>query len=346
MRNLMTNAAIFLRSVFLTGAILYFSTAGRGASPAPLGRMVDLGGHRLHILCVGSGSPTVVVENGLGDFSFDWLLVQRSTAKFTRICTYDRAGYAWSDSGPKPRTFDQVNLELHDALAKLHEHSPFVLVGHSYGGPLVRNFALTYPREVAAIVLIDSAFEGMRVGVGGGKTMRLGMDSRNRDIPRPHEQMLESDQPSRAQDDSGRNATLLDPMYKVLPASDQSLQLWAQALPQLKDAEGSQREWSVEYFSKWLQTPENASLGSLPLVVVMREKGGYGDDQDVSGAQMERERKEGQARLAALSTNARKLVFNTGHNMELEAPEDVTAAIRMAVDAVRNDGQFNSRSTW
>jgi pimeloyl-ACP methyl ester carboxylesterase len=142
--------------------------------PAPPGKLVDLGHHDLHINCTGEGSPTVVVENGLGDFSFDWILVQTKVAAFTRICTYDRAGYAWSESGPKPRTFAQINLELRDALAKLKERGPFVLVGHSYGGPVVRNFAVTYPREVAGMVLVDSAFEGQRVGIGGGKTMRLG----------------------------------------------------------------------------------------------------------------------------------------------------------------------------
>src|SRR5262249_14104378 len=113
------------------------------AQPAPRapGELVDLGGHRLHVHCMGKGRPTVVVENGLGDFSFDWSLVQLRVKRFERICTYDRAGYAWSDPGPKPRTFAQVNLELHDALAKLGESGPYVLVGHSYGGPVVRNFA-------------------------------------------------------------------------------------------------------------------------------------------------------------------------------------------------------------
>src|SRR5437868_6323769 len=80
--------------------------------PEASGKLVDLGGHRLHVNCTGRGAPTVVVENGLGDFSFDWALVQTRAARFTRICTYDRGGYAWSDLGPMPRTFAQVNLEL------------------------------------------------------------------------------------------------------------------------------------------------------------------------------------------------------------------------------------------
>src|SRR6516164_5656919 len=109
-------------------------------APKPLGKLVDLGGHRLHVNCTGQGGPTIVVENGLGDFSFDWSLVQSSVSAFARICTYDRSGYAWSDPGPKPRTYAQLNLELHDALNRLGEHRPLILVGHSFGGGVVRNY--------------------------------------------------------------------------------------------------------------------------------------------------------------------------------------------------------------
>ena len=101
----------------------------------------NLGGHRLHVFCSGKRSPTVIVENGLGDFSFGWTLVQSKVEKFTRVCTYDRAGYAWSDSGPKPRKLSRINLEMRGALSKLAERGPFVLVGHSFGGLVVGNFA-------------------------------------------------------------------------------------------------------------------------------------------------------------------------------------------------------------
>src|SRR6266404_8156716 len=97
--------------------------------------------------------------------------------------------------GPKPRTFAQLNLELHDALSKLGEKGPFVLVGHSYGGPVVRNFAATYPGEVAGMVLVDAAHEGLRVGIGGGKTLRLGDDAKGLSVPAPHEEISASDKP-------------------------------------------------------------------------------------------------------------------------------------------------------
>ncbi len=304
-------------------------------APNPPGKMVDLGGHRLHVNCSGLGSPTVVVETGLGDFSFDWILVQNPVSRFTRICTYDRAGYAWSEPGPKPRTFDQINLELRDALQKLGEKGPFVLVGHSFGGPVVRNFARVYPSDLAGIVLVDAAHEGMRVGIGGRNTMRLGAFAKDREIPPTHEEMKDSDKPALPSNGEPQAAIELDAMYKALPPADQGLQLWAQSQPSLDDTENSQREWSDEYFGKLLAKSQDGSLGKIPLIVLSRRDGGYGNDQDVPAAQMEQERMEGQAMLARLSTNSKHIIIRSGHNMELEAPGDVIAAIRQMVEAVR-----------
>lgn len=305
------------------------------AAPKPLGVLVDLGGHRLHVNCTGKGAPTVVIENGLGDFSFDWALVQSRVSDFTRVCSYDRAGYAWSEPGPKPRTFAQLNLELHDALAKLGERGPFILVGHSYGGPVVRNFALTYRADVAGIVLVDSAFEGQRVGIGGKATIRLGTNANGASIPTPREEMKQSDRPAVPAPAPGA-ASQLDPMYNVLPPDLRTLQLWAQSRPELEDAENSQREWSEEYFAKWLASPQTGTLGAIPLLVLTRAEGGYRDGQaDVPAVQLEKERKQGQAMLVALSTNGRQILVHSGHNMALEAPEEVAAAIREAVETAR-----------
>jgi pimeloyl-ACP methyl ester carboxylesterase len=330
------NSRLVLAMSFLGAALSVMASAAD--TPKPVGKMVDLGGHRLHMNCSGKGAPTVVVENGLGDFSFDWTLVHTRVEKFTRICTYDRAGYAWSDPGPKPRTFAQINLELRDALSKLGEKGPFVLVGHSYGGPVIRSFALTYPHDVAGMVQVDAAFEGMRVGIGGGKTIRLGQDAKGRSIPQPREQMKDSDKPSLPADVAiPPELQQLDPMYKLLSEEDQKRQLWAQKLLEMQDAEASQTDWSGEYFAKWLKTSQAGSLGKIPLIVLTRAEGGYGNDQDVPGAQMEKERKEGQAMLVKLSTNTKQIIVKSGHNMELEAPEEVVAAIRTMVEAVQNN---------
>ena len=309
--------------------------ASETPTPKPPGTLVELGDHKLHVSCSGHGSPTVVVETGLGDFSFDWTLVQTRVARSTRICTYDRAGYAWSEPGPKPRTFAQLNLELHDALQKLGERGPFVLVGHSFGGPAVRNFAAVYPNDVAGIVLVDSASEGMRVSVGGKKTVRLGDGVKVREIPAPREEMSQSEKSTAPVAGQASDPPDLDPIYKSLPSQEQKMHLWAQNLPALAETENNQREWSEIYFAKWLEKPQTGTLGKLPLVVLTRAEGGYGDDLDVPAAQIEQERKDGQAKLAQLSTNSRQVFIRTGHNMEVEAPAAVTTAIHEVVEAVR-----------
>ncbi|MES4792518.1 MAG: alpha/beta hydrolase, partial [Chloroflexota bacterium] len=109
--------------------------------PRPPGRLVDLGGYRLHILTTGRGSPTVVLLNGMGDFSFVWSLVQPRVARFARVCSYDRAGDAWSDLGPTPRTMRQEVYELHLLLRNARLHPPYVMAGASYGGLLARLYA-------------------------------------------------------------------------------------------------------------------------------------------------------------------------------------------------------------
>jgi len=333
------------KSRWIGASIVYVMCAcvAIAQEPKPTGELVDLGGHRLHLNCTGKGNPGVVVENGLGDFSFDWFLVQSEVSGFTRTCTYDRAGYAWSDPGPKPRTFLQINLELRDALAKVGESGPFVLVGHSFGGPVVRNFAATFPRDVAGMVLVDAAFEGQRVGIGGKKTIRLGEGATGKPIPPAHEEMQDSDKPA-APSSAPKPSPSLDSIYKVLPETQQKLQLWAQSRWQTDDAEDNQRQWSTEYFAKWLAAPQRGRLGSIPLIVLTRAEGGYHDGEyDIPAAQLEKERVEGQAKLALLSSRGKLIVVHSGHNMELEAPKEVSAAIRKVVETVRYHRSLSSR---
>lgn len=328
----------FLAVITLSASCVLAATI---SEPKPLGRLVDLGGHRLHVNCTGKGSPTVVVAYGLGDFSFDWFLVQSRVSGFTRICTYDRGGYAWSDPGPKPRTFSQINLELRDSLSKLGEKGPFVLVGHSYGGPVMRNFALTYPREVAGMVLVDSAHEGLRVGIGGKKTIRLGAGATGRAIPPPHEEISASDKPAPRPQELPAELKTLDAMFKVLPPDEQKMHLWAQQQWPVYDAQNSETEWSDEYFARWLAAPQAGTLGAIPLVVLSRADGGYKEgDTDIPAAQLEKERNDGQAMLVSLSTNSKQVILRTGHNMNLEAPDAVTDAIREVVQAARSKGKM------
>jgi len=125
--------------------------------PAP-GKLVDVGGHLMHMYCTGSGSPTVVIDAGNGSFSIEWTPIQQEVSQTTRVCTYDRSGYGWSEAGPNPRDGRQVVSELHDLLQAAEESGPFLLVGHSLGGIHVRLFAAQYPDEVAGLILIDTAY--------------------------------------------------------------------------------------------------------------------------------------------------------------------------------------------
>jgi len=129
------------------------------------GQLVDVGGYRLHISCTGTGSPTVVLEGGLGEPSTmmaGWIAPSVATA--TRVCVYDRAGRGWSDLAPDSRDGTPVT-DLHTLLERHGEVGPFVLAGHSSGGLYVQAYAATYPDDVAGMVLLDSqpvaAFTGL-----------------------------------------------------------------------------------------------------------------------------------------------------------------------------------------
>jgi len=126
--------------------------------PAP-GTYIWVGSHRLHLDCQGTGSPTVVFDSGLGGSSLDWTLVQPEVASFTRACSYDRAGYAWSDPGPMPRDADNIVRDLEQLLGNGSVAAPYVLVGHSLGGLIVQKFARQHPQRIAALVLVDATHE-------------------------------------------------------------------------------------------------------------------------------------------------------------------------------------------
>ena len=123
----------------------------------PPGEMVDIGGYRLHLKCSGEGAPTVVMQAGAPAGSLTWDPVQSGIAEFTRACSYDRAGYAWSEAGPEPRTTQQIVQELHALLRTAGIDPPYVLVGHSFGGVNAQMYASQYLEEISGMVLVDSS---------------------------------------------------------------------------------------------------------------------------------------------------------------------------------------------
>lgn len=161
----------WLRRIALTIAMMVVLLALAGASYQVIetrlevrlspetGQLVDVGGYRLKLNCTGTGSPTVILESGFGDVSTEWRTVQPEIATFSRVCSYDRAGYGGSDPGPMPRTSLRIATELHSLLKNAGEMPPYVLVGSSFGGYNVRVFNGLYPNDVAGIVLADAVQE-------------------------------------------------------------------------------------------------------------------------------------------------------------------------------------------
>jgi pimeloyl-ACP methyl ester carboxylesterase len=156
---------IALIVVLAAGGATYeaIKAAGDATRYPARGQLVDLGGNRMHIHCVGQGSPTVVLDAGLGGFSLDWNLVQPELAATTRVCAYDRAGYGWSDPSPQPRTPRQIADELHTLLFTAGVKGPYVLVGHSAAGKHVRLYADLYPQEVVATYVHVASWRSTQV---------------------------------------------------------------------------------------------------------------------------------------------------------------------------------------
>ena len=152
--------------LYLVFAVLAASAVGGGyeavggatdsnALPAT-GQLIEVGGHKLYLNCVGSGGPTVVLEPGAGGTSSELGWITPPMAAHTRVCVYDRAGRGWSEPADTPQDGAQIATDLHTLLHRAGEPGPYVLAGHSLGGLYVRIFAAHYPDEVAGLVLVDS----------------------------------------------------------------------------------------------------------------------------------------------------------------------------------------------
>jgi pimeloyl-ACP methyl ester carboxylesterase len=147
----------------IAGALYQFLSERRDRRAYPMpGELVDVGGYKIHIDCIGQGSPTVVFDSGLGDTYISWQKVQPQIAQFARVCSYDRAGLGYSDSSPYPRTSMKIAEELHTLLHNAGVPPPYVLVGHSMSGFDVRLYASLYRNEVAGMVLVDSSHPEQR----------------------------------------------------------------------------------------------------------------------------------------------------------------------------------------
>ncbi|HXW92241.1 MAG TPA: alpha/beta hydrolase [Terriglobales bacterium] len=314
--------------------VLVAVCSAASADPRPIGQLVDIGGRKLHIYCTGSGSPTVVVENGGAAFSFDWQLVQPQVARLTRICTYDRAGYAWSDEGPEFDTFDQATQDLHLLLSKAAVPSPYILVGHSLGGMLIRYYRAKYPAEIVGIVLVDSSHEESLQQVGP-EVVRIP------ELTAQQFQSLLDEAKANRPKNPEPGPTTIFPPYDRLPREFQSLHLWA-----LKKVLPLVRNWGLNLHSDWsrlhqIRVRSQHPLGDTPLAVLTASEF---DVVQASGLTVEQARQDHlrwQNDLVQLSSNSRHvMVSGSGHIMYLDRPDVVVRSISVVLSAVKNQSRL------
>jgi pimeloyl-ACP methyl ester carboxylesterase len=121
------------------------------------GKLYDVGGYSMHLYCTGQGPPTIILDSGLGDDFTIWAKVQPQLSGVTRVCSYDRAGFGWSQSRPGTRDANTISAELHELVSVAGVERPFILIGHSIAGLYLRSYAAHYPSDLAGLVLVDGA---------------------------------------------------------------------------------------------------------------------------------------------------------------------------------------------
>jgi pimeloyl-ACP methyl ester carboxylesterase len=292
--------------------------------PAP-GEMFSVSGHDMHIYCTGKsrGAPTVVMDSGLGGGVLDWQTVQPKVTEFARVCSYDRSGLGWSESGQKPRTSQRIVKELHALLENAGVGGPYVLVGHSFGGANVQLYASEYPEEVAGMVLVDSALD-VRV---------LDEDLR----------------------DATANATPSPLTVKVLAPLGilRLLASEAESLPRQLAQERSTIYSGTRHLyafadesatiNESIATATDAapSLGDKPLMVLSAGARQYPGFTKEQAKRADKQTNEFEASRQELSENSKLVVAkNSAHYIQWDRPRLVVDAIGQVVEASRDGGQL------
>lgn len=312
----------------VTAVLFAFLTAPAfGQQPdigRPPGRLVDIGGRKLHLNCTGSGSPTVVLEAGASSFALDWSLVQPAIAQAQRVCSYDRAGSGWSDFRADVETPARIVADLHAALLAAGEKPPFVMVGASAGGIYVRLYQLDHSKDVVGLVLVDPAsedrlftmFQGQAVAIGSLTAGQLGTTlPRNGSVPIP-----------RRSPQTGAPFDRLAPeLYRIRVKLDQRL---IESFPPSISADlfRESQEGQRAALARLLDSrnrPDNP-MRDTPVIVLTR------------GQDMTNGLAENHASLARLSRNSRQnVVPDVGHEIHLFAPSVVVKAIRDVCSAAQ-----------
>jgi pimeloyl-ACP methyl ester carboxylesterase len=289
-------------------------TRERRFHPMP-GQLVDVGGYKMHIYCTGQGSPTVILDAGMGDSFISWHKVQPEIAKFTRVCSYDRAGIGYSDSSPRPSTSNDFAQELHILLHSAGVPQPYILVGHSMGGFDVRLYASLYRNEVVGMVLVDSSHPEQQ--------KRLPPELKDLDATWLREQeSFEFTMPfgiPRLLGFCGNDA--------AIRAVDCNFHSVRESVAELKAISESAA-----------QTATTGSLGDIPLVVLSHDPDTPQPDLPEDLVKPANDAwQQMQEELAQLSSKGKQVIAkNSGHYIQLDRPDLVIKAVRSVVDQARD----------
>lgn len=282
----------------------------------PPGQLVDVGGYRLHLYCVGSGRPTVVFDAGVNEFSVQWTHIQAEVAKDYRACAYDRAGFGWSEASPHPRTSETMVGELHALLEKAGVEGPYVLVGHSFGGMNMRLYAHRYPKEAAGMVLVDAAHEALSLRVPALQRAEQRVTGQFRFLSWLTAFGILALSPDNIPD-RGLTGVALE-RYRAILATTHFFDTAAAETETIERSYAGVRKLNI------------TSLGNIPLVVLSR-----GRPDPLPGASEAENRqyedvwKEMQTLLVALSPRGRQVIATeSGHYIHLTQPQLVIDAIQ------------------
>ncbi len=311
-----------------------------GSSPADIlyaqpGQLVSVNGFRLNLYCMGSGSPTAVFDSGWGDWAPAWSKVQPEIAKWTRACSYDRAGTGFSDPGPMPRTSVHIAEELRSALHHAGIGGPYILVGSAFGGDNVRTFADLHMDEVAGLVLVDADPDDLEPEAMREETHRghAGIPSDLRDC----RNAIAEHKP--------QQTCAQKFFFRGLPEAEWSAELNAKVLEiaqtkvAMYDAYSSEMEqtaWDETYLQQ-----HRRSFGSRPIRVLTSGNHGVGHlerkpPDTPEHLKYEQETTLAQTRWLVLSSNSRQIFArNSSEYIQFDEPETVINAIREVYDQTK-----------
>jgi pimeloyl-ACP methyl ester carboxylesterase len=313
------------------GSALLPAPAVSGAEFANPSQWVAIGQRRMHLRCMGSGSPIIVLEAGLGGDSSGWVRVQPRLARLTRVCSYDRAGYYFSDPGPMPRTADVALADLRALVEGGALRPPFVLVGHSLGGLLARLYAATYPGDVAGMVLLDPVLDDIE-DERSAKDAELGEEDPLfvKCLAAARNKTITSDTTLQQECIGSPDARLSRELNAAQAEAASRVATWETMLAEGKEMRSGRTGARVRAAQEKLE--------NLPLLVVTKGRIRTTPPDEAKIAQAHYGRIVlRHAELAARSQRGLHLIARSGHQIHMDDPDTVVAGVQAVVRAYREN---------